>query len=167
MPPIRVVTRKEAATWAEVVILAVPFHAVHDSVQAIGPNALNGKVVVDATNAIGASGLAVGHTTSGAEDLQRLVPGARVVKAFNTAFAETLSTGRAGGEAIALPVAGSDARAKETVMRLAADVGFDPVDAGPLKNARYLEPLAMQLMYFAYGTPKMGRNIGLKLLRSP
>ena len=167
MPPVHVVTRKEAAAWAEVVILAVPFHAVHDTMKAIGPNALNGKVLVDATNAIGASGLAVGHTTSGAEELQKLVPGARVVKAFSTAFAETMSTGRAGGEAIVLPVAGSDAAAKDTVMRLAADVGFDPVDAGPLRNARYLEPLALQLMYFAYGTPKLGRNIGLKLLRGP
>src|SRR3970282_475944 len=68
-PPIHVVTRKEAATWADVVVIAVPFHAVHDTLKAIAPNALNGKVVVDATNAIGASGLAVGHTTSGAEDL--------------------------------------------------------------------------------------------------
>jgi len=164
-PPALIGTRKEAASWGDVVILAVPFHAVPDTVQAMGPNALNGKVLVDATNAVGTTGLAVGYTTSGAEELQKLVPGARVVKAFSTAFAETMSTGRAGGEAIVLPVAGSDAAAKDTVMRLAADVGFDPVDAGPLRNARYLEPLAMQLMHLAYGPPKMGTNLGLKLLR--
>jgi hypothetical protein len=52
-------------------------------------------------------------------------------------------------------------------MRLAAEVGFDPVDAGPLRNARYLEPLALQLMYFAHGAPKLGRNLGFKLLRGP
>jgi predicted dinucleotide-binding enzyme len=165
MPPIHIVTRKEAAAWAEVVILAVPFHAVQDTVKAIGPNAVHGKVLVDATNAVGTTGLAVGYTTSGAEDLQALVPGARVVKAFNTVFASLMSTGKVGAEPLALFIAGDDIAAKETVLRLGRDLGFDPVDAGPLRNARYLEPLAMQLMHLAYGPPKMGTNLGLKLLR--
>jgi len=159
-------SRKEAATWAEVVILAVPFSAIHDTVQAIGPNALNRKVLVDATNAIGPSyDLAVGHTTSGAEELAKLVPGARVVKAFNTVFAPLMSAGTVRGEPVALPVAGDDPAAKEAVIQLGRDLGFDPVDAGPLKNARYLEPLAMWMIYLAYGGPKMGPGIGLKLLR--
>lgn len=164
---VRVGSRKEVASWAEIVVLAVPFSAVHDTVKAIGPNALNGKVLVDVTNAAGPSGLAVGFTTSGAEDLAKLVPGARVVKAFNTVFAPLMSAGRIGGEPIALLVAGDDDTAKQTVSRLGKDLGFDPVDAGPLKNARYLEPLAMQMIYLAYGPPKMGTNLGLKLLRGP
>ena len=165
MPPVHVVTRKESATWAEVVILAVPFHAVPDSVKAIGPNALNGKVFVDATNPVGTTGLAVGHTTSGAEELQKLVPGAQVVKAFNTVFAVLMSRGHVGGEPITLFIAGDDAPAKQTVAQLGADLGFLPIDAGPLRNARYLEPLAMQLIHLAYGPPKMGPGIALRLMR--
>lgn len=168
VPPqenVRVGTRKEVAEWAEVVVLAVPFAAISDTVKAIGPNALNGKVVVDVTNVMGPSGWAVGFTTSGGEELAKLVPGARVVKAFNTVFAHVMSTGRVGGEPIALFVAGDDDGAKQTVSRLGKDLGFDPVDAGPLRNARYMEPLAMQMIHLAYGPPRMGTSLGLRLLR--
>jgi len=120
---------------------------------------------LDATNAVGTTGLAVGHTTSGAEELQKLVPGARVVKAFNTVFAATMSRGHVGGEPITLFIAGDDAPAKQTVAQLGADLGFLPIDAGPLRNARYLEPLAMQLIHLAYGPPKMGPGIALRLMR--
>ncbi len=160
-----IVTRKEAATFGEIVILAVPFGAIKDAVQAIGPNALHGKTVVDATNAIGPQGeWALGHSTSGAEELQKMLPGAKVVKAFNTVFAHTMASGSVGGKPLALFVAGDDAKAKAAVLKLAADIGFEPVDAGPLRSARYTEPIALQMIHLAYGM-RMGPNLGLALVR--
>ncbi len=81
--------------------------------------------------------------TSGAEELQKKAPGAKVVKAFNTAFAHAMNGGRIGGDQLAGLVAGDDADAKAAVLSLAKDLGFDPIDAGPLASARQLEPLAL------------------------
>lgn len=163
----RTVPQKEAASWADVVVLAVPYSAIQETVQAIGPATFRGKVIVDATNVVSPTmDLAVGFTTSGAEELAKLVPDARVVKTFNHVFAANMSTGQVGGERLTLFVAGNDSGAKETVMRLGSDIGFDPVDAGPLANARYLEPLGMQLIKLGLGL-KMGTNIGYRLVRGP
>jgi len=152
--------------WGEVVVLAVPFHAVKETVLAIGPASLKGKVLVDATNVIGPSGdLAVGFTTSGAEELAKLTPGARVVKAFNTVLAQNMATGKIGNEQLTLFVAGDDLTAKEAVLSLARDIGFDSVDAGPLRCARYLEPMAMEQITLAY-LLKMGPSIGFRLARA-
>lgn len=162
----RAVTQKEAVAWGDVVILAIPYSAVADTIRALGPGALRSKIVVDATNAIARTGdLAVGHTTSAAEELAKLVPDAKVVKAFNTVFASLMATGMTGGERVSLFVAGDDAKAKETVLRLGGEIGFDPVDAGPLRSARYMEPMAMQMMTVAFGQ-KLGSSIGLRLVRS-
>jgi NADPH-dependent F420 reductase len=133
---------REAAEGADLVVLAVPYTAVPDVLADIG-RALDGKVVVDATNPLEAdySGLAT-DGTSGAETIQAQVPGARVVKAFNTAFASrqtdpTVSGLRADGY-----VAGDDEDAKATVLGLAEGIGFNPVDVGGLAMARYLEGMA-------------------------
>ncbi len=159
-------TQREAAQWAEIVVLAVPYHAVKQTVDSIGAASLAGKVLVDATNAIGLSGnLAVGLTTSAAEELLKLAPGARVVKAFNTVFASNMASGKVGQEALTLFVAGDDPKAKETVMALGGALGFEPVDAGPLRSARYLEPMALQLITMAYGL-KMGPAVGFRLVRA-
>lgn len=161
------VPQKEAASWADVVVLAVPYSSVKDTVRAIGPETLRGKVVVDATNVISPTmDLAVGFTTSGAEELEKLVPDAKVVKAFNYVFAPNMSTGHVGGEPLTLLVAGDDTMAKETVIRLGRDIGFDPVDAGPLAYARYLEPMGMQLIKMGLGL-KMGTGMGYRLVRAP
>ncbi len=157
--PLRI---REAALAADVVFLAVPFGAVDDVLRTLG-GAADGKVLVDVTNAIGPNGLALGYTTSGAEELQRKAPAARVVKAFNTAFASTMEFGQARGEKLAAFVAGDDAGAKSTVMELASDIGFDAVDAGPLANARLLEPMAMQNIQLGYGLG-MGTDIGIRLV---
>ncbi len=108
--------------------------------------------------------LAIGFSTSAAEELQKKLPKARVVKAFNTVFAANQSTGRISDERLTLFVAGDDAKAKQTVMQLGMDIGFDPVDAGPLKSARYLEPMAMLLINLGYGLG-MGTKIGYKLVK--
>lgn len=126
--------------------------------------ALSGKTVVDVTNALdGSMNLAVGFTTSGSEELQKKLPKARVVKAFNTVFAQHMDTGRLGDKPLTAFVAGDDASAKATVLGLAREIGFDAVDAGPLKNARLLEPLAYLNIQLGYGLG-LGTQIGFKLL---
>ena len=148
----------EAAKWGEVIVLAVPHEAVDDVVKEIGSLA-DGKVLLDVTNALTDKlGLAVGFSTSAAEEVQKKLPNARVVKAFNTVFAANQSTGAIGAEQLTLFVAGDDAKAKQTVMQLGREIGFDPVDAGPLKPARYLEPMAILLIDLAFGFGKMERE---------
>jgi predicted dinucleotide-binding enzyme len=155
---------RETASWAEIVLLAVPFGVLDDVVTTTGA-ALAGKTVIDATNALDAKmNLAVGFTTSGAEDLQRKIPKARVVKAFNTVFAQHMDTGQLGDQRLTAFVASDDASAKQTVLELARGIGFDAVDAGPLKNARLLEPFALFNIQLGY-VLGMGTQIGFKLLQ--
>jgi predicted dinucleotide-binding enzyme len=154
---------RETAAWADVILLAVPFAALDDVAREVG-EALAGKTVVDVTNAIDANmNLAVGFTTSGAEELQKKLPKARVVKAFNTVFAQHMDSGRLGDTPLTAFVAADDAGAKQTVMELARGIGFDAVDAGPLKNARLLEPLAFLNIQLGYALGLTTR-IGFKLL---
>jgi predicted dinucleotide-binding enzyme len=153
-----------AAKWGEVIILAVPYTEVQSAASEIG-SAADGKTLIDVTNAIGPNGdLAVGFKTSAAEELQKILPKAHVVKAFNTVFAQNQNTGRIGNQQLTAFIAGNDQKAKQTAMQLTRDIGFDPVDSGPLKAARYLEPMAMLIINLGY-TYKMGTNIGFKLVK--
>jgi predicted dinucleotide-binding enzyme len=149
----------ETASWADVIVLAVPFSAVPDVARALETVAA-GKTVIDATNALTPNlELAVGFTTSGAEELQTLLPRAHVVKAFNTVFAQHMSTGKVNGEQLTAFVAGDNEAARNIVLALARAIGFDPVDAGPLKNARSLEalaPLNIQLSWVLGHGPEVG-----------
>ena len=155
----------KAAQWAEVIILAIPHGAAKTVARELG-SAADGKTVIDVTNPVSDNmELAIGFTTSAAEEIQKMLPKAHVVKAFNTVFAQNQSTGRIGNEKLTLFVAGDDKRAKQTVMQLGADIGFDPVDAGPLKSARYLEPMAMLIIDLGYELRK-GEKIGFRLIRS-
>ncbi|WP_414665106.1 NADPH-dependent F420 reductase [Horticoccus sp. 23ND18S-11] len=154
----------KAATQAEIIILAVPFPALDAVVKNLG-SALDGKVVVDATNALTPDyQLAVGFTTSGAEELQQKLPRARVVKAFNTVFAQHLDTGKVGATTLTALVSSDDAAAKQIVITLAQDLGFEAVDAGPLKNARLLEPVGFLNIQLGYMLG-LGTQIGFKLVR--
>jgi predicted dinucleotide-binding enzyme len=153
------------AAWAEIVVIAVPFTAVDDVVKTAGAE-LASKTIVDVTNALDAHmKLAVGFSTSGAEELQKKLPKAKVVKAFNTVFAQHMDSGRLGEQKLSAFVAGDDAGAKAAVLALARDIGFDAVDAGPLTSARQLEPLAALNIQLGYGL-KMGTGIGFKLMHS-
>jgi predicted dinucleotide-binding enzyme len=155
---------RDTAAWSEVVILAVPFGALDDVVRAAGES-LAGKTVIDVTNALGPDkNLAVGFTTSGAEELQKKLPRSRVVKAFNTVFAQHMDSGRLGDQRLSAFVAGDDAQARQTVLGLAGDIGFDPVDVGPLRLARTLEPLALLNIHLGY-VQKLGPKVGFRLLR--
>ena len=86
------------------------------------------------------------------------------MKAFNTVFAQNQGTGKVGNEQLTLFVVGDDAKAKQTVMLRGKDIGFEPVDGGPLKAARYLEPMGMFMINLGY-TLGMGTKIGFKLVR--
>jgi 8-hydroxy-5-deazaflavin:NADPH oxidoreductase len=157
---------RETAAWADIVVLAVPY-AVVEAVAAELGGAADGKAVVDVTNVLGKDmTMAVGFTTSGAEQLQKKLPKAKVVKAFNSIFAQNMGTGKVKGTALFLPVAGDDAAAKEAVIGLAKEIGFDAVDAGPLSNARLLEPLGFLNIQLGYVVNKgMGAGIGFQLVR--
>jgi predicted dinucleotide-binding enzyme len=141
---------RETAAWGEIVILAVPFGAIDDTLKAMG-DAIKGKILVDVSNALDDNmGLAIGCTTSGAEELQKKAKGAKVVKAFNTVFAEHQEDGRIGDQVLTAFVAGDDETARNAVLTLAKDIGFDAVSGGPLQNARWLETLGYLNIQLGY-----------------
>ena len=162
--PASVATTAEAITASDVVILAVPYGAVAAIAQLV-PD-WQGKVLVDATNPLaqGLAGLALGTTTSAAEELARLAHGARVVKAFNTTGAENMADSRYPGGSPWMPVCGDDADARHKVLALATLIGFEAVDCGPLHAARYLEPFAMTWIHLAF-KQGMGRKFAFALLK--
>jgi 8-hydroxy-5-deazaflavin:NADPH oxidoreductase len=153
----------DAVRDAEVVVLATPWDAVADALRSAGP--LGGKVLLDATNPL-ASGLRLDvgpGGESGAERVQALAPRARVVKVFNTTGFNNMANPVYGGEPTVMFYAGDDAAAKSTARELAAVLGFEPVDAGPLVRARELEHLAMLWISLAVGG--LGREIAFRLVR--
>lgn len=160
----RVTDTVAAISASSLVILAVPHAAVQAIAQAV-PD-WQGKVLVDATNPLapGLSGLTVGTTTSGAEELARLARHARVVKAFNTTGAENMADTAYPGGIPMMPVCGDDADARQRVMALATLIGFDAVDMGPLMAARYLEPFAMTWIHLAFRQGH-GRQFAFSVLR--
>jgi NADPH-dependent F420 reductase len=139
-----------AVKRADIVILALPYGAVGDALQAAGD--LSGKVLIDITNPITADfrALEIGHTTSAAEEIQKCAPNAVVVKAFNTIFAPLLPREARTGKTLQVFVASDDAAAKARVSTLAQAIGFEPVDAGPLSNSRFLEPIGEMNIHFGF-----------------
>ncbi len=124
-------TVKETATWGEVVIIAVPFTAVDAVLHELG-NSIDGKVMVDVTNALTQDmRLAVGFSTA-ARKSSKENSGAHVVKAFNTVFAQHMDKGSVRGQQLTLFAASDDQQARRTVLELGRQIGFDPVDAGAL-----------------------------------
>jgi len=149
----------KTAAWADIIILAVPFTAIPDVARELRAVA-DGKIVVDVTNALTPDmQLALGFSTSGGEELQKALPKARVVKAFNTVFAQHMSSGSVVGQQLSLFAAGDDEASRKAVLELGQAIGFDAIDAGPLKNARHLEALAylnIQLGYVLGNGPNTG-----------
>jgi predicted dinucleotide-binding enzyme len=154
-----------AAKWGEVIILAVPYNNVVDVIKEIKPFAMS-KTVIDVTNAVGPNmELGISCTKSTAEETQKRLPEAHVVKAFNTVFAKNQDTGKVGNQQLTAFIAGDDLKAKQTVAQLTRDIGFDPVDCGPLKAARYLDAMGIMIIRLAYNNG-MGPKIGYKLVKS-
>ena len=133
----------EAVKDAEIVILAIPSAAVDELLGQIG-GALGGKIVIDVTNRMKRPNISESvDGTSGAEQIQKKVPEAKVVKAFNYAFASRQADPKVDGIQLDGFVAADDADAKATVLKLVGDIGFRSIDAGPLAMARALEALAI------------------------
>ena len=136
-------SNREAVGGAQIVILAVPYDAVEGIVAEVG-GALDGKILVDVTNRLNVDNPpAAIDGTSNAEQIQARVPNARVIKAFNTAFAARQTDPVVDGVRLDGFVAGDDANAKEAVLDLVRSIGFRPIDAGPLAMARALEAMAL------------------------
>jgi len=132
----------QAVRDADVVVLAVYFPEIDGLLAEVG-DALEGKIVIDPTNPVKADlSRRAYEDTSGAEIIQEKVPGARVVKAFNTVFASKQAEPVQDGTPLDGLVAGDDADAKGTVLELLSKMGYRPIDVGPLSAARYLEGLA-------------------------
>ena len=143
----------DAARDADALLLAVHWSRVDDVLKQAGD--LSGKVIVTCSLPMNAddTGLVLGHTTSGAEELAKKVPEARVVCAFNTVPSEVLFgvfEARRKARRPSLVYCGDHQASKEVAAGLIRDVGFEPLDAGPLRIARYAEPFALLMGQFAY-----------------
>jgi predicted dinucleotide-binding enzyme len=146
-------TPREAAQDADALLLAVHWSHIDDVLKQAGD--LSGKVIITCSLPMNAdnTGLVIGRTASGAEALARKTPKARVVCAFNTVPSEVLFAvyeARRRARRPSLVYCADDAHGKEAAARLIRDVGFDPVDAGPLRIARYTEPFALLMGELAY-----------------
>jgi NADPH-dependent F420 reductase len=128
---------------ADLVVLAVPFASARDVADTIR-DAVAGKPVVDVSNrmSVGADGVDMDTTSSNAEELASWLPGAHVIKAFNTLFASNQSDPILDGVQLDGLVAGDDPAAKATVIEVVESIGLHPIDVGPLARARQLEALA-------------------------
>jgi predicted dinucleotide-binding enzyme len=153
-------TVAETVAYSDLLFMALSWDAIPNAVPAGGD--WGGKILVDATNRFG-PGLSMLPGESAAEELARLT-GARVVKAFNTIGAEHYLAPRIGGEVASMLVAADDAEAKQVVWGLAEQLGFAPVDAGPLSASVYLESLAALWVHLAIRTP-LGRGFAFRVIR--
>jgi predicted dinucleotide-binding enzyme len=148
-------TNADAAQFGDVLVLATPWDATASALGECGN--LQRKILIDCTNPLKFTPgtgleLALGHAISGGETVAQWAPGARVVKAFNTYGYENFADAsypNYNGLKPVMFLAGDDAEARQTVSRLAADIGFQPLDAGNLKIARLLEPTAMLWIHLA------------------
>jgi 8-hydroxy-5-deazaflavin:NADPH oxidoreductase len=127
---------------------------------------LSGKVLIDATNPLlpDLSALSIGMNTSGGEQGASWASGARVVKAFNSIGFNVMENPKFAEGAALLFYCGDDAEAKRIVHQLASELGFDVRDAGPLKQARTLEPMALLWISLAY-QQGYGRDFAFQLMK--
>jgi 8-hydroxy-5-deazaflavin:NADPH oxidoreductase len=134
---------KVVASKADIILLAVPWAAAKEALASCGD--ISGKTVIDCINPVlpTLEGLEFGGTTSASEQLQQFVPQTHVIKAFNTIGAPLLGNATFDGLQADGYYCGDDAAAKSAVAPLIAAAGLRPFDAGPLRNARYLEAMAM------------------------
>lgn len=156
----------EAARGADAILLATPWNATEAALRSAGD--LAGKLILDATNplAMGPQGmsLAVGHTTSAGEMVAHWATGASVFKTLNTTGFNNMENSAGYAQKPVMFFAGDDAGKKATVAALLADLGFEPVDAGPLVNARLLEPYAMLWIDLALKRGQ-GRDFAFALMK--
>ncbi|MFW9874173.1 MAG: NADPH-dependent F420 reductase [Candidatus Thorarchaeota archaeon] len=157
-------TYKQATTFGEVVILAVPWPYIKQTLESMGN--LKGKILIDCINPVKPQleGLELGLDTSAAERIAEMANDAIVIKALNSIGNQHYINPKFGDMYASGFICGDDDRAKKVVARLVADLGFDVVDCGPLQNARLLEPLALLWIKLAY-VHGFGPNVAFKLLK--
>jgi predicted dinucleotide-binding enzyme len=161
---VQAASNKDAASGAQFVALCVRWPAAQDAIRQCGN--LSGKVVIDCTNPLNPDlqGLSIGTNTSAAEQVASWASGAKVVKAFNTIGAANFGNAQFGSQRADGFYCGDDAGAKDSIRELIEAAGMDPVDVGPLRNARWLEAMAMLWIDMAVNQ-KQGSNHAFKLLR--
>jgi predicted dinucleotide-binding enzyme len=155
---------RESIPGADAIVIAVPWGAARETLSHLGD--LTGRTLIDCTNPLLAdlSGIELGHSTSAGEQIATWAAGANVVKAFNSASAKVMFNPQFGEHRATMFYCGDDAAAKLVVRQLIEDIGFDPVDAGPLSSSRYLEPLAMLYIHLAF-RQGFGGNCAFKIMK--
>ncbi|ACF12677.1 NADP oxidoreductase coenzyme F420-dependent [Chloroherpeton thalassium ATCC 35110] len=157
-------TYQQTCAFAEVILLAFPWSACDAALQSCG--SLTGKILIDCINPLGNDyrSLTIGYSTSVAEEIAKQAPGAKVIKAFNSISDKVIRLGADfNGQKASAFYCGDDAEAKVAVQELISTIGFEPVDCGALKTARYLEPMAVLLINVAMNG--YGSNIAFNLLQ--
>ena len=137
----------EASWEADIIILAVPFESEKEIAEKIKEVA-NQKIVISIANPLNQTydGLVTAPDTSAAEELQKLLPNSKVIKAFNTTFAADFPTPVIDGKQVDAFIAGNDEDALETVKELVSTAGFNPIAAGDLSVSRTLENMQLLLI---------------------
>lgn len=153
----------EAAAWADVILLAVPYEVVAEAITSMGQ--IKGKIILDATNPlVGLDALQLGTTTSGGEHVQELAEDAHVVKVFNTTGYNVMEDPGFSEGKPTMFLCGDDDEAKAVARTLSFELGFDPIDAGPMAQARLLEPLALLWITLAVKFGQ-GRDMAFRLMK--
>lgn len=159
---------QEAAQFGDVIILATLWSGTEHALELAGHANLKGKVLIDATNPLlfepnSLPKLALGHTDSGGEQVQRWLPGTRVVKCFNSVGNAHMFKPDFPHGPPTMFLAGNDADAKATVVKICQDFGWETLDAGGIEASRLLEPLC--ILWVSYGIRSGGWNHAFKLLK--
>lgn len=147
-------TPAEAASQADIVVLAVPGLMVEEITKSLGD--LSGKIIIDPTNPLERRMDRLEHAvdTSNAEIIQGAAPGAHVVKAFNTLNWRTMVDPDSAGGPVSIPLVGDNGRAKQKVAELVAGMGLDPIDVGPLRDARWVEGMLILWINNRWGSER-------------
>jgi predicted dinucleotide-binding enzyme len=161
-------TFADAAAFGETVVLATLWSGTENAIKLAKPESFAGKVVIDTTNPLvpapnGPPALALGHTDSGGEQVQRWLPKARVVKAFNIVGNQFMVNPKFPGGPPDMFICGNDDAAKKIVTEICMKFGWPVTDIGRIEGARVLEPLC--ILWVLYGIRTGGWNHALKMLR--
>ena len=155
----------DAVSYGDIVVFAFPYESLKDVISKGG--SFKNKIVIDLINPLtpDVKGLLLGFETSASEEAAKLIPDAKIVKAFNTISAPVLKSGNIKFKGIPPDVyyCGDDEEAKSVVKKLIEDIGFEAIDSGPLSNARYLEPIAEFVIQLAI--LGLGDDIAVKVLK--
>jgi len=155
-------TPAEAAAQADIVVLAVPGLMVEEITKSLGD--LSGKIIIDPTNPLERRMNRLEHAvdTSNAEIIQAAAPGAYVVKALNTLNWKTMVDPSSAGGPVSIPLVGDNGRAKKIVAELITGMGLEPIDVGPLRDARWVEGMLILWINNRYGDKRTSFDYHLR-----